>query len=133
MRNCFIVSIALVWLFAACKKHTSVITIPPGTYKGTFQRSYNPHVSNVTITFSGDKFSGTSDSLHYPNICDGTFSVSTGVVSFQSSCFYTAAADGPYILSGDCKFTVLGDSLMLTHDYNGDLFYFYDSYKLKKQ
>jgi len=131
MRHLFFVLTALTFLSISCKKDDPT-TIVSGTYKGTFKRSFINNISNVTIKFSSGKFEGESQYTHYPDICNGNFSVSADTISFQNACVYTADFDWSYILSGKFVISVFGDSLIIKRGYNG-VFYYYDSYKLKKQ
>jgi len=103
-----------------------------GTYKGTFQRSIIGKTSNVVLIFSSNNFEGQSRYLHYPDLCNGTFSISQNTVLFKNACFYTADFDWSYILSNKFKILVFGDSLIMTRGYNG-VIYYYDTYRLKRQ
>ncbi len=132
MRPFFFLFLVLALLIISCKKSSLNTTIPIGTYKGTFQRSIMNKVSNVTLQFSSNSYKGQSDSIHYPDICKGSFSISKDTVSFTNTCFYTANFDWTYILDRKYKISVFGDSLIMTREYNGFVYYF-DTYKLKKQ
>lgn len=91
--------------------------LPQGIYKGKFTRS-SPLAkyasSNVTLTFTENKFSGDSDQQNYPAICNGTFKVTGSEVEFVNECMWTADFDWSYILKD--KFTIRfdGDILELT-------------------
>ena len=106
--------------------------IPIGTYKGQFVRSspyskYSP--SNVTLTFTADRFSGESDRINYPAICNGTYKIVGQEIEFTNDCAWTAEFDWSYILSGE--FQLKSDSIQLemTKYSNGQT----DYYKLVLQ
>jgi len=128
----FILIIGLTILFS-CKKENSNRT-PFGNYEGTFQRKMGitGPVSQVKLTFSSTDFNGQSQQPKYPAICRGSFSVNSDRISFYDACIWTADFDGSYILDGDFKIEFKKDSLFLTREYNGILYY-YDTYKLRKQ
>ncbi|SRR5258705_9249845 len=134
MRQLFIIS-ALAMLTASCKK-TRVDNgsiIKNGTYTGTFQRqvSGNGIISNVTITFTSVDWSGQSQYTKYPALCRGTYKINgTDQITFEDSCPWTAEFDWTFILSGDYKLIVNGNSIQISKDYNNA---FKDVYKLTKQ
>lgn len=87
-----------------------------GTYKGVFTRSsplarYAP--SNVTITFTDNKFTGDSDKPNYPAICNGTFKVTGSEVEFLNECMWTADFDWSYILKDKFTLRTDGDKMEL--------------------
>jgi hypothetical protein len=77
----------LMLALASCKK--SKVTVPNmdlrGNYTGTFQR-FGPEfinkISNVTLNFSSDKWSGQSDMAKYPALCNGTYKIAGDKVTF---------------------------------------------------
>ncbi len=60
-----IVSFLLV-LGLGCNKTDSSNNILQGTYKGTFKRNTSNIISNLTINFSSNNYSGTSSVSRYP-------------------------------------------------------------------
>jgi len=47
-----------------------------GTFSGTFQRDFgDSEIANITLTFAGNRWSGTSDYPKYPALCRGTYSI----------------------------------------------------------
>jgi hypothetical protein len=89
-------------------------TIPYGTYTGKFSRSniFGKYPqSNVVLTFSSSGFSGESDVVKYPGICNGTYTISGNEIDFSNGCFWTAEFDWSYILNGKFEFIVEGNQL----------------------
>jgi hypothetical protein len=132
MRHPYFTLIALAFFTISCKKNYLDSKIQDGIYKGTFQRSFVNKISNVTLKFSSNKFEGQSEFIHYPDICNGSFSINRDTARFENACFYTADFDWSYILSHKFKISVFGDSLIMKRQYNG-IIYFYDIYKLKRE
>lgn len=130
----YILFILMVWSFFmnSCKKNKLPVNNLSGVYTGTFQRSILNKISNVTLTLSSDNFEGQSEYIHYPDVCNGTFSIVKDTVLFTNGCFYTADFDWSYILSGKYSISTFGDSLIMTRGYDG-VIYYKDTYKLKKQ
>lgn len=133
MRHIFSALLCLTLFAVSCKKTNPDFVIPDGTYVGTFQRvtTVGGQLSNVTITFSVNNWTGQSEFAKYPALCHGTYKVSGGDdVTFENACPWTAEFDWTLILSQDYKFKIVGDSLEISRSYNGS---FKDIYKLKKQ
>jgi hypothetical protein len=110
-----------------------------GTYVGTFVRNQVKavpvlSVGNVKITFSGNEFNGSSDSLNYPFICNGTFTVTDmpDSIHFVNKCVFPANFDWTMILNGSYKLVQTGDSLYIRRTI-GDFIYEEDVYSLRKQ
>lgn len=105
-----------------CTDHDQNGTIE-GTYSGTFYRVTNGvkgHTSNVTLTFSGNEYSGNSSVVKYPALCNGTFTQTAEMMSFTNGCMWTAEFDWTLILSGDFKITRNDDELILVKERNPD-------------
>ena len=117
----------------SCKKANSTFLIPEGSYNGTFQRqtSTGGAISNVTITFSANNWSGQSAFEKYPALCHGTYQAKgADSVTFQNDCPWTAEFDWSLILAQDYKIKLVGSYIEITRDYNGA---FKDIYRLTKQ
>jgi hypothetical protein len=103
-----------------------------GTYKGQFISS-NPYAkfapSNITLTFTPDKFSGESDNAKYPAICNGTYKITGQEIEFFNACPWTADFDWTYILNGKFTLTTDGRQLEMRRSQNGQS----DYYKLELQ
>ena len=86
-----------------------------GTYTGTFVRwqGKDGPAANVKITFSGNAFNGSSDSLNYPSICNGSFTTTSNPdsIHFVNQCDFPANFDWTLILTGSYKLIKTGDSL----------------------
>ncbi|MEP6951719.1 MAG: hypothetical protein ABI863_20675 [Ginsengibacter sp.] len=132
MRYLSLVLAMIMVLMISCKKNSVPVTIPHGTYQGTFQRSVVNETSNVTLKFSSNNFEGQSQYIHYPDICNGVFIISQDTISFQNACVYTADFDWSYILQGKFKISIFEDSVIMTRSNNGPVPY-HDTYKLKKE
>lgn len=107
-----------------------------GTYTGTFVRWNEKQGSavNVKITFSENEFNGNSDSLNYPSICSGSFTVTDmpDSIHFINQCDFPANFDWTLILTGSYQLTDTGDSLYFRRVI-GDFAYEEDVYSLHKQ
>ena len=105
-----------------CKKEESISEmIPDGTYKGTFQReivwSSGSNISNITLTFSSDQWSGTSDKEKYPALCHGTYSINRDTIIFENECAWTAEFDWSLILAGKYILKQSGNTFEFSRDY----------------
>ena len=130
----FILSFFLLSFFIiSCKKIETNFLIPDGTYIGTFQRqtSSGGPISSVTITFSGNSWTGQSQFAKYPALCNGTYNAKgADSINFENACPWTAEFDWTLILSHDYKINILGKNIELSKDYNG---MFKDIYHLTRQ
>ena len=96
--------------------------VPEGVYIGTFQRQLafgGGDKSNVTISFSSNTWTGSSDIVKYPALCHGTFSVSKQKITFNNECAWTAEFDWSLILGGEYDFVSDGQQLKIIRDYSG--------------
>ncbi len=88
-------------------------------------------LSNVTITFSENNWTGQSEFPKYPALCQGTYIANgAGNVTFENPCSWTAEFDWTLILSQEYKLKVVGNDIEISREYNGG---FKDIYKLTKQ
>ena len=105
-----------------------------GVYTGTFQRktAMGGQIVDVTLILDNSTYIGHNNNLssRYPVIGRGSYSISGGKISFVDSLFYTADFDWTLILSQEYGYSVQGDSLTITREYNGGV---KDIYKLRKQ
>ncbi len=95
-----------------------------GQYAGTFQRGGNS--SNVELTLVSENFSGESDTVKFPAICNGNYSISDRTIKFENQCPWTAEFDWSLILSDTWDFSFKNDILTLTNSIG-------DKYILEKQ
>ena len=97
MRNSkFLFFIFLLILFS-CKKVDNNLLITDGTYTGTFQRiiADTGKIANVSINFSGGKWTGQSNVEKYPALCNGNYVVNGAEnIRFGNACPWTADFDG---------------------------------------
>lgn len=118
----------------SCKKSGSVYLIPDGTYAGTFQRQISNagQISNVTFNFSAGNWTGKSQFVKYPALCNGTYKAKGGdSVSFENACAWTAEFDWTLILTGDYKIKITGNNIEISREYNNGAVK--DIYDLTKQ
>ena len=133
MRHVLTILLCLSIFAVSCKKTLSNYLIPEGTYVGTFQRitSTGGEISNVTITFSANNWTGQSQFAKYPALCRGTYNInSANKITFENACPWTAEFDWTLILSQDYKIKMVGSDIVILRDYNGA---YKDIYKLTKQ
>lgn len=126
--------ISCMW---ACKKSGSPEIKLSWTYSGTFKRyvGISAPAAAVQITFSGNTFTGESDSLHYPDICHGNYEIiqnNQDSISFKNLCFFPANFPWSLVLSGQYKMVQKGDSLYISRLF-GDFVYEEDVYSLRRQ
>lgn len=134
----FLLLIVIGSLLSSCRRGCDMWMGPKiqGTYTGTFVRWQEKVgvASNVKITFSGNAFDGSSDSLNYPSICNGSFTTTSNPdsVQFTNQCDFPANFDRTLILTGAYKLIQTGDSLYIRRVI-GDFAYEEDIYSLRKQ
>ena len=95
-----------------------------GEFIGIFER--NGNTSNVELNFNNGIYSGESETVKFPAICNGNYSVSSNLIMFQNECIWTAEFDWTLILSDEWNYELSGSTLILTK-LNGD------KYTLTKQ
>ena len=133
MRHILSVLLCLPLFIISCKKTNTDFVIQEGTYVGTFQRltSSGGQISNVTIIFSANSWTGQSEVAKYPALCSGTYKANgANNVTFENACPWTAEFDWSLILSQDYKIKFVGNKLEISRDYNGA---YKDIYNLTKQ
>lgn len=133
MRPVFLNLFFIALFSISCEKASHDFGIPEGIYVGTFQRSTSNggQISNVTITFSANTWTGQSQYAKYPALCGGTYKVTAlNNVTFENTCAWTAEFDGSLILSQDYEMKITGHNLELSRGHNG---LYKDIYKLTKQ
>ncbi|GEO12179.1 hypothetical protein SAE01_46750 [Segetibacter aerophilus] len=116
-----------------CEKNVEEKVFFSGKYSGTFERTTGAGSkvsSNVSITFNDANYSGTSDRMKFPAICNGTYSTKNNEIHFTNSCMWTADFDWSLILNNDYTYKSSGDSLEIKREYAGQMT---DLYKLKKE
>ncbi|MBJ6109947.1 hypothetical protein JAO73_13070 [Hymenobacter sp. BT523] len=99
----------------SCQKSTPTPDLN-GTYTGTFQRQSGGggQVSQVSLTFSGGKWSGNSQIPKHPGLCSGTYDVIGKRITFTNICYWTADFDWSLILSDEYDLNVSGNVVEIT-------------------
>ena len=105
----------------SCKKDEQIDRkIPDGNYTGTFQRELvwsDSDTANITIIFSSNKWSGTSDMVKYPALCKGIYSIVGDTIIFENECVWTAEFDWSLILAGKYLLKQTENTIEFTRDY----------------
>jgi hypothetical protein len=133
MKRMMLIVAVFTLILASCKKTNVHSSIPDGTYKGTFQRQNTVavRVSHVTINFSGDQWTGESDTDKYPAICQGSYNkLGSDSISFANECAWIANFDWSFILSRNYEIKFLGKIVEISRTYANGL---RDVYELTKQ
>jgi hypothetical protein len=103
LSNMFILITGLT-LLISCEEEPVEIQIPDGTYTGTFQRycvwGDSQGISHVTLIFSSNNWSGTSEYEKYPALRHGTYSIAGDTITFMSGGAFSADFDWSLILQG---------------------------------
>ena len=127
----------LLAMLAACNKSNNTTDTPISTpegalYKGTFRRlgTGNEVISAVSLAFTGNGWTGTSQIQKYPALCNGTYRGNEQELVFDNGCAWTAEFDWTLILSGSYRLSADGDSLVLSKTYGAG---YSDVYRLKRQ
>lgn len=125
--------LAMFVMLSACRKEKPAPSLLlSGQYKGTFERtSINTNqLSNVTIDFAKNTWSGQSEYEHYPALCHGAYSIENDMIHIENGCPWTAGFDWSLVLSGNYHISSLNDTLQIWREYNNQM---KDMYKLVKQ
>jgi hypothetical protein len=113
----------IVLIGFACKQdHNYPDKIPDGLYTGTFQRQLafgGGDISNISVTFYSNTWTGQSDRSKYPALCHGTYSLDKDKIVFTNDCVWTAEFDWSLILGREYALTIDGNQLKFIRDYRG--------------
>ena len=118
-KNIFYVLLFLPFLFA-CESSSlndfdkDVIFL--GEYSGYYVRSTPTTrfpASDIQISFFGNRFSGSSASQGYPEICEGTFQFLGDRITFVNTCTPSSNDDFNFILSGTFEINSTDDEFIL--------------------
>ncbi|MFC0516396.1 hypothetical protein ACFFGT_19470 [Mucilaginibacter angelicae] len=132
MKQLFAFVLVLAAAVSSCKKNDNNQAAKlSGTYAGTFQRkvSGTGAVSNVSLSFSAEAWSGESQTVKYPALSHGTFSTSGNKVTFKNESVWTAEFDWSLILNGDYDINLFGNTVTITKTYDNGML---DIYTLVK-
>ena len=88
-----------------------------GEYIGIFER--NGNTSNVELNFTNGIYSGESETVKFPAICNGNYSISNNSIEFENVCPWTADFDWTLLLSENWNYTLDSNTLIMTKS-NGD-------------
>ncbi|MEP5602974.1 MAG: hypothetical protein ABJL44_18325 [Algibacter sp.] len=125
MKPKILILIGIIFISFACNSDDqNSQTEINGEYIGFFVRGGNN--SNVELTFNNGNWTGESEIVKFPALCNGTYSNSGNVITFENACPWTAEFDWTLILGGEWDYSLNGNSLILTKT-NGD------KYTLTKQ
>jgi hypothetical protein len=118
----------ILFSYISCEKESTILySIPDGLYIGSFQRDgYGK--SMVTMIFRNNHWSGSSTKSKYPALCEGTYKISSNVISFTNTCVWTSEIDSSLILSGSFHMNVQGNVIEFFR-----ISPYLDRYVLKKQ
>jgi len=90
--------------------------------------------ANISMTFSSNEWSGSSDIVKYPALCHGTYSLIGDTIIFTNQCAWTTEFDWSLILSGKYHILKTGNKIEFTRNYGNESSVFcVDSYILDKQ
>jgi hypothetical protein len=93
----------------SCEKERPIIySIPDGLYIGVFQRN-GYDTSMVTMVFKDNQWSGSGTKNKYPALCQGTYKISSNLITFSNTCAWTTEFDSSLILSGSFHMNVKGN------------------------
>lgn len=95
-----------------------------GNYIGVFERAGN--TSDVELSINNGTWTGESETEKFPALCNGHYSISGNIITFENACPWTAEFDWSLILSDDWNYNLTSNTLVLTKA-NGD------KYTLTKQ
>lgn len=137
MTKTIFLTLALLILIS-CEKEGSIDNrIPDGTYKGTFRREMvwsSSNTANITLTFSSNQWSGSSDIEKYPALCHGTYSINRDTIVFGNECAWTAEFDWSLILTGKYVLKQSENTIEFTRDYRSSTSDTYiDKFQVVKQ
>jgi hypothetical protein len=140
----YLLLIIYLTYFSGCEKNEKdtenteiTVTFQDGNYVGTFQRELtwtDSYTANVTMTFSSNAWTGTSNINKYPALCCGTYSIKGDTIVFENNCAWTAEFDWSLILTGKYFLEIKEDSVVIYRKYpKTEPVLYIDRYKLKKQ
>lgn len=112
--------LGLIFLICCEKEEQIDRIILDGNYIGTFQRElvwYDNDIANISLTFSSNKWTGTSDIIKYPALCSGTYNIEGDTIIFENECVWTAEFDWSLILSGKYVLKQTENVIEFTRDY----------------
>jgi hypothetical protein len=110
----FLIAFFLFSSIGGCVDKTGMaLTNLDGTYEGTFER--DGKISNVILVIAEGRFSGSSDSVQFPAICEGSIELHEEGLIFTDECMWTADFDWSLILNKEWVFEWNKTSLTLVN------------------
>jgi len=119
----YLILVGIIIITIACSSDDDQPNIE-GEYIGIFER--NGNTSNVELNFTNGIFSGDSETVKFPAICNGNYSISNQTIEFENLCVWTAEFDWTLVLGENWNYTFINNILTMTK-VNGD------KYTLTKQ
>jgi hypothetical protein len=120
MRTTIYSILVLLLILISCEKEKIVEKqISDGTYTGTFQRQFvwaDSDTAQITLTFNGNQWSGSSDIEKYPALCKGTYSIDGDTIVFENGGSWPNEFDRSLILSGKYALTKTGKTIEFSKD-----------------
>ncbi len=128
----------IICITVGCSKDEHLnVNINDGIYIGTFQREpvwSSGKTANITMSFTSNKWMGTSDINKYPALCHGTYSIKGDTILFENECAWTAEFDWSLILSGKYVIKESEGIIEFSRDYrSATTDSWIDRYKIKIQ
>lgn len=137
MRTFLLIALLSSIILVSCEKNDEPTYLDNGNYTGTFQRELvwgDSDTANIIMTFSSNTWSGSSDRVKYPALCNGTYRIEGDTIIFENLCVWTAEFDASLILSGKYKLIRNGNSIEINKDYRSATADTYvDRFKIIKQ
>jgi hypothetical protein len=127
--------IATVVFMGSCSKTLLQPNSVEGTYKGQFELKNTdsaqamPGSGAVTVNFTATDYKASANSNYIPAGGAGTYSVRKDSIDFKDDSMHTANFDWNLLLNGTYRYTVKGDSIMLSKELGTQIYL----YKLKKE
>ena len=131
MRPALIILTLVLFGFTGCRKQKFEKQLE-GNYTGVFYRtapSIDYTLAHVTLRLNQDSYTGTSDIVKYPAICNGSWETDNDVIRFTNQCPWTAEFDWTFILNGEYKYELNGSHLKIIRSYSNGTS---DIYELEK-
>ena len=107
----------LIIIFGCNKDNANIESNIDGQYIGTFER--NGNTSNVKLDLINGEYSGESEIVKFPAICNGSYIISSDLIKFENQCAWTAEFDWSLILSESWNYTFENNILTMVKS-NGD-------------
>ncbi len=138
MNRTILLILSFIFLIC-CDKHKQIDgKLPDGVYIGTFQREpvwSDSDTANITMTFTSNQWSGSSDIVKYPALCHGTYLIVRDTIIFENECVWTADFAWNLILVGKYVLKETGNNTIeFSRDYSSATADAYvDKYKIIRQ